>query len=812
MDRKRKWVGRRWTGMKISEKKRYQEFVEYIEFPTMVYIYETGKLIAANYLAQNMISKTCKNVNLLWSNHTKLKLPKEVLENGSRVFYNKKLTNGNEERSVDIEINSFIIDNTHIIFCFFAEVYKQQFSRYLSIDVPRLFWKNRELQFLGGNKFSFEKIEQLDLFGPFTKIDKSEANILQEQLDLEVMESNTSRYGNLEQMSSQTGQDYFLRKNRMPLRNKLGECVGILSCYTLILDREQLREVFGRCLHENNILNEAISRLGTIVICLLAKEDWKIQYVSGNFQKLGYEVGEIYDKTVTWKELIHPDDFPIFEREEGNDQTNNIIQYRIRRADGTYIWIQDEMINLIENGTEHYREGIVTIIDNNEEVATTIEENIQIEKQNPFLDFLTGMPNRLKYEMDIEVFVKKAMKEKCNGYVLIFDLDDFKHINEGLGTEYGDILLKNVAEVINEIPQIKNHCYRIDGDEFLILVDCQYEGEIDNIVDQLYDIFNGSWDLKGKECYCTMSMGIAKFPADATTGSELMKCASIATYDAKNRGKNRYAYYRNKVIGEAINRLNYEKHLRKAIAKGCLEFCMYYQPIVKASNKKASDAEALLRWRSKELGFVNPSQFIALSEYLGLIVPLGEYVFREAFTTCKKWNEIDKDFSISVNISVIQLVQPNIVERILEIARLTKVNTNNIILEVTESLAVEDMNLMKSVLTELKRNGFRIALDDFGTGYSSLNHIMEMPLDFIKIDRSFISNYGTKEFKPSLLSAITELAHSMDIEIIVEGVETKQQMEFLMFLTVDKYQGFYYGKPMEEEVFYVRYFKELEED
>lgn len=800
--------------MKVSEKKKYQEFVEYIEFPTMVYIYETGRLIASNYLAKVIIGESCKNVNLLWANHTKLKLPKEVIENGSRVYYNKKMMNGKEEHRVDIEVNSFIVDHTHIIFCFFEESYKQQFSRYLSIDVPRLFWKNQKLQFLGGNKFCFEKIEQLNLYEQFGKADRSEADTRGEQLDSDVIKSGANQYGSLEQIYSQTGQEYFSRMNRMPLLNKEGGCVGILCCYTLILDREQLREVFGRCLHENSILNEAISRFGTIVVCLSEEEDWPIKYVSGNFSKLGYEVGEIYDRTMTWKQLVHPDDYSLFlQKGKEKKDEKQIVEYRVRKADGNYIWLQDEMVSITKNGKDYYREGIITPIgEENQTDSSSEETNIHIEKQKTFLDFLTGIPNRLKYENDIEIFVKKAVKQNKNGYILIFDLDDFKHINEGLGTEYGDILLKKIAEVIDEIPQIQNHCYRIDGDEFLILVDCQYEDEIDHIVEKLYTTFNGLWDLQGKECYCTMSMGVAKFPADATTGRELMKCASTAAYDAKNKGKNRYVYYRNKAMGQAMSRLNYEKHLRKAIAKGCLEFCMYYQPIVKSNGKRVADAEALLRWRSKELGFVNPSQFIPLSEYLGLIVPLGEYVFKEAFTTCRKWNEIDEDFSISVNVSVIQLVQPNIVERILEIARLTRVNTKNIILEVTESLAVEDMALMKSVLIELKSNGFRIALDDFGTGYSSLNHIMEMPLDFIKIDRSFISNYGTKEFKPSLLSAITELAHSMDIEIIVEGVETKQQMEFLMFLTIDKYQGFYYGRPIEEEVFYVRYLKELEED
>ena len=253
--------------------------------------------------------------------------------------------------------------------------------------------------------------------------------------------------------------------------------------------------------------------------------------------------------------------------------------------------------------------------------------------------------------------------------------------------------------------------------------------------------------------------------------------------------------------------MNYENYLRKAITKGCLEFEVYYQPIVRTSTKEVITAEALVRWYSPELGFISPVNFISLSEYLGLIVPLGEYVLKESFLTCKKWNETwNPDFKVAINLSVVQLVQPNIVERILEIARITGVNTNNIILEVTESLAVEDMVLMKTVLRQLRENGFSIALDDFGTGYSSLNHIMEMPLKYVKIDRSFVSGYGTENFNPSLLSAITELAHSVNMEVVVEGVETKQQMEFLMFLNADKLQGYLYGKPMPANEFETNFF------
>lgn len=239
--------------------------------------------------------------------------------------------------------------------------------------------------------------------------------------------------------------------------------------------------------------------------------------------------------------------------------------------------------------------------------------------------------------------------------------------------------------------------------------------------------------------------------------------------------------------------------LQKAIDMGCMEFSVYYQPIVDSVTREMVGAEALLRWHSPELGFINPVDFIPLSEYLGLILPLGEYVIESVFRLAEEYKELPLNFHI--NLSVVQLIQPKIVEYICDMAEKWRVDPKKIIFEVTESLAIEDMNLMKKVLQSLRNCGFRIALDDFGSGYSSLNHVMEMPLDYLKVDKEFIAGYGSKRFSPALLTAIAELSHSLSLKMIVEGVEKKSQVDFLNFLDVDQYQGFYFGKPVSEDIF-----------
>ena len=796
--------------MKAAIKKQYIELVETIDFPTVVYIYETGRIIAMNKQAGKMIGVSCKNINLLWENG-KLKLSKELLENGSMVYLNQKITDGKERKTIDIEVNCFELDQNHIIFCFMEHSYKSFFSKYLISQVPRIFWKNIKGYYKGLNKFAKQdfdyeaddrEIRNTDLIGIETieDIQKTENELIQ---------SKECQYNAIEQLYKKDEGCYFCKMSRMPIINKNGIVEGILGVYTLILNREQYQELFNRSLKESTILCEIVGQSNLIVITYKISEKMELEFITSNFEMLGYKADDVYAEKKCWKDLIFEEDY--------NEVSKNIFQkgenghiyrkYRVLKADGTAIWLEEEKIDVIVSGEEKYNISILRII--NEKVVQELERQENFEKNKAMLDFLTGLPNRHKYELDAPAFIERAIKHGKQGYIIMFDLDDFKHINDGLSPEYGDILLKKIADSIDEIPEIQNHCYRVDGDGFLILLDEIYEERIEDVLEKLHNLFDQPWILKEKECYCTMSMGIVSYPFYSTEPRELLKFADTAVYEAKSKGKNRVCYYKEHSVEKSIDRVNYEKYLRKAIKKECVEFELYYQPIVRSLDKKVIAAEALLRWKSPELGFVTPTKFIPLSEYLGLIVPIGEYVLRKAFEVCKEWNKKSKEsFSISVNLSVVQLVQPNIVEHIVDIAEEVGVEKTNIILEVTESLAVEDMDLMKTVLMELKKQGFGIALDDFGTGYSSLNHIMEMPLDYIKIDKSFIDSYGTSNFNPSLLSAIAELAHSMDMQIIVEGVETRQQMEFLMFLNTDRYQGYLYGKPIPEDVFLETYMKE----
>ena len=798
------------TNMKAAIKKIYMDLVENIDFPAVVYIYETGRIVAMNEQAGKIIGSSCKNMNLIWEDG-KLKLEKDILDNGSRLYLNRKIIDGKEWKSIDIEVNCFELDQNHIVFAFIEHSYKGFFSQYLSIRVPRIFWQNTKRYFKGMNQYTREDFECDEDIEKITSIDVIGSETIAEIQQIEdlVIKNKEYRFNAIEQIYKKGEGCYFCKMSRMPLINNTGTVEGMLGVYTLILNREEYQELFNKSLKQTTILSEILGRSNLIVVTYNISDDMKIEYITSNFEMFGYELEDIYTKNIGWKQMIYEEDFEEVRKniflERGNEQ--KFRKYRVKRADGKIVWLEEEKIEEKLYAGNIYNISAMRIL--SEEDMYQIEKRENLEKNKAMLDFLTGLPNRHKYEIDAAEFIERAIKHGNQGYVIMFDLDDFKHINDGLSPEYGDILLKKIADTIDEIPEVQNHCYRVDGDGFLLLLDDRYEDRLEDILEELQKIFEQPWYLKEKECYCTMSMGVVSYPTYSIEPRELLKYADTAVYEAKSKGKNRVCYYREHSVEKSIDRVNYEKHLRKAIKKECVEFELYYQPIVRSSDKSVIAAEALLRWKSPELGFVTPIKFIPLSEYLGLIVPLGEYVLRKAFETCKEWNEKSREgFSISVNLSVVQLVQPNIVEHIVKIAEETEVDKSKIILEVTESLAVEDMDLMKTVLMELKKEGFKIALDDFGTGYSSLNHIMEMPLDYIKIDKSFIDSYGTSSFNPSLLSAIVELAHSMDMQIIVEGVETRQQMEFLMFLNTDRYQGYFYGKPVPKEEFLENFMRE----
>lgn len=429
-------------------------------------------------------------------------------------------------------------------------------------------------------------------------------------------------------------------------------------------------------------------------------------------------------------------------------------------------------------------------------------------EQQAHTDFLTGMFNRMCCERDLARQIDEVKKNGGMGAILYLDLDDFKHINDGLGHQYGDVLLKSIAHALRSVEGIENSCYRMGGDEFVVLITKEVYSELERIVDEIRQVFVKPWYLKDADYYCTASMGIVTFSDATESVAELIRKADIAMYEAKKNGKNRLARYQEGNDSFSGRRLSMEKNMRDAAADGYREFEVYYQPIinVELGGKQCAGAEALVRWNSKELGFVFPSEFIPLAEYLGLINPIGNYVLRKACKHCKQWNDMGyPDYKVNVNLSVVQLLQNDVVEMIESVLQETQVKPDNLTLEVTESLAINDMERMKEILNRIKALGVKIALDDFGTGYSSLNHIREIPFDVIKVDQSFVKDLAQDSYSKSFIKMIAELGESIGVSVCVEGIETQEQLEALKGMKVKYIQGYYFDRPMKRTIFQEKY-------
>ena len=424
-----------------------------------------------------------------------------------------------------------------------------------------------------------------------------------------------------------------------------------------------------------------------------------------------------------------------------------------------------------------------------------------------YTDYLTGLYNRLCCERDLAKYVDDAGKTGMEGAVLYMDLDDFKHINDSLGHQYGDTLLKSIAQGMRSVHGIQGSCYRMGGDEFVIIVPPDYFGILDEIIEGVKSVFNRPWFLKDADYYCTMSMGVVHFPAEGKDVEELIKKADIAMYEAKKSGKNRVAVYSSDIKTDSDKRLDMEKSMRDAALDEYKEFEVYYQPIIDIQeDNKCTGAEALIRWNNEEMGIVSPTDFIPLAEYLGLINPIGNHVLQQACEMCKRWNDNGyPEYKINVNLSVVQLLQHDIVETVADIVEKSGITPHNLTLEVTEGLAINDLERMKTILAQIKELGIRIALDDFGTGYSSLSHIKELPFDVIKVDQSFVKDLAEDTYSKSFIKMVSDLADAISVSICVEGIETQEQYKVLAGMKVRMIQGYYFDKPMPAAEFEKKY-------
>ena len=461
-----------------------------------------------------------------------------------------------------------------------------------------------------------------------------------------------------------------------------------------------------------------------------------------------------------------------------------------------------------EDGTLH---GFLEVIRN---ITEDLSMEAQLQEHQERLyhlvhhDTLTSLPNRLLLQDRLQRMMFKAKRTETSVAMIFLDLDRFKNINETLGHEVGDKLLVGVGNTLEGCIRKSDTVARIGGDEFaVILDDLQDVKFIAVVARKILQALSKPIFVDDYELYATCSIGISVFPADGDNVEDLMRCADTALYRAKEAGKNNYQFYTRDMNIRAFEFLLLEAGLRKALSNNELE--AYYQPQMDLENNRLIGMEALLRWNHPEKGMILPGDFIPLAEETGLIEPIGEWVLREACTQNKAWQEKGyPPVCISVNISARQFYRKDIVELVASVLKETGLEPQCLELELTESIIMHDVEATIKTLKDLKKMGVKLAIDDFGTGYSSLAYLKLFPIDYLKIDRSFVSNIASDANDAAIAKSVIVLAHSMNLKVMAEGVENLEQLDILREQDCDFIQGYFFSKPLSAKEF-VPFFEPL---
>ncbi len=437
-------------------------------------------------------------------------------------------------------------------------------------------------------------------------------------------------------------------------------------------------------------------------------------------------------------------------------------------------------------------------------IAASVSERRRAEEDMRHLarfDALTGLPNRITLNDRINQAILHAERHRCQAAILFVDIDRFKVINDTLGHTIGDEFLIQAAERLLQSVRHEDSVTRHGGDEFVIVIDDMLDGDnIGKIASKILEHLREEFRVQGIPLYATASIGISAYPADGTDADTLLKHADIAMYRAKELGRNAYAYYSSEMNVRAAERLSMENELRGALQRD--EFVLHYQPQLFSKDESIAGAEALLRWKNRQGQLVPPGDFIPLLEETGLIKQVGQWVLKTACEQLAEWHAQGwKHCRMAINISSQQINDPLLPRYIAELLARLKLPASHIELEITETLLMRQDPLTNRVLHDLINLGVLLAIDDFGTGYSSLGYLHKLSIDTLKIDRSFVKNIPRNEDSVAIARAIVGLAHSLDLNLIAEGIETREQCEFFRELKCQMMQGFLFSKPLPADQF-----------
>lgn len=506
----------------------------------------------------------------------------------------------------------------------------------------------------------------------------------------------------------------------------------------------------------------------------------------------------------TRDDLTRADFFELFADERQCEQWRSVMksdgavptfEVKLRRRDGSIIWVEN-------NARAVYGPGNVLLY--YEGSLENITERKWTEERLNILahyDTLTGLPNRVLFKSFLEQAMLDATRDERLVAVLFVDLDRFKFINDTLGHEVGDVVLKAVAARLLATLGEGNTLARLSGDEFgIALGNVALVDDVTMAADLIMQAFSQPFYVPSRELFITPSIGITLFPFDEQDPESLIKNAEVAMYRAKERGRNGYQYYSADMSANVSKQLTLMHALRRALDRD--EFQLYYQPQVHLESGEIIGMEALLRWRNPKAHLVPPVELIGLAEETGLILPVGEWVLRAACEQTRAWQDAGlPPMRVAVNLSARQFQQPHLVESIERTLAETGLAPEFLELEITESVLMQNTDATVAVLRRLNELGVHLAIDDFGTGYSSLSYLKRFPIGSLKIDQSFVRDIPGDRDNAAIATAIIAMAHSLGLKVVAEGVENKEQLDFMREHRGEIIQGYYFSRPLPAEAF-----------
>lgn len=497
----------------------------------------------------------------------------------------------------------------------------------------------------------------------------------------------------------------------------------------------------------------------------------------------------------TWLSYISKDDIKVYK-----DKMNKIInskkeenikfEFKIIDKKKNKYWLEFRGKKVIEKNNEIYVYG--TLIDVNERK----QKEIEIAYLS-FNDEITKIPNRRYFIKEATKYIKDS---KIKNIAFIFmDMNNFKYINDTYGHDIGDLLLIEFSKEIKDMNLEKTFFARYGGDKFILVIyNFSNKNEVKSILNNIIAKLNKPLLIKDKEIFCALNVGVSIYPDDGLELAILIKRADMAMYLSKINGKNKYEFFNLKLLETMDREFNIEKGLRSALDNN--EISLVYQPKVRANDEKIIGFESLVRWNNKELGKVSPNEFIPIAETSGLIIQLGKYIIEKSFKICKEISyKKDDNFKMAINLSEMQIRDDEIVDFVIYLLDKYNLDSKYIEFEITESIIMKDAEKNIKTLNRFKDLGITLALDDFGTGYSSLSYLRTLPIDILKIDKSFIDGIDVDEKSEYIINTIIELSHNLNLKVVAEGVENKEQFEYLKKVKCDIIQGYYFSKPLEYE-------------